>query len=123
MSSRDKIIEILKHEYTESACVDCVHYGTEHPICDDCGAPARHEKLLNVVADKLQEVDNWVSVEDRLPVEWEVIQIITDYKKQAVAYYCCDDDGIWHDAMRSIHTYGSVTHWQPLPTPPKEGNK
>jgi len=67
----------------------------------------------------------WISVKDRLPEDRIPVLIYTSYFKMATAY--CDFEGDfsnvtcgWIDAMRVQHSYGSVTHWMPLPEPPKE---
>jgi len=66
--------------------------------------------------------DNWISVDSRLPDIREPVQIVTDYGKQATAYLYDKKNPSygWLDWMRPQHSYGSVTHWQPLPKAPKK---
>ncbi len=68
-------------------------------------------------------MSEWISVDDRLPSDREPVQIITAYGKQATARMINDTNPSygWLDWMRPQHSYGSVTHWQPLPLPPTEG--
>ena len=65
-------------------------------------------------------VQEWISVEDRLPEE--KVNCIVHYKH---AY--CDTDGYWaigfccYDGEKfKFDPAYKVTHWMPLPEPPKE---
>ena len=64
-------------------------------------------------------VQEWISVEDRLPEE--KVNCIVHYKH---AY--CDNDGYWaigmcfYDGEKFQFAPGyKVTHWMPIPRPPK----
>jgi hypothetical protein len=63
----------------------------------------------------------WINVNDRLPELGRDVLILTSYSKMATAHI--DDETKpsygWIDCMRGQHSYGSVTHWMPLPEPPK----
>ncbi len=64
----------------------------------------------------------WISVKDKMPERQINVLILTDYGKMATAY-CVNrrtKTWGWIDAMRPQHSYGSVTHWMPLPEPPKD---
>lgn len=54
----------------------------------------------------------WISVWERLPEQNKPILLLTSYHKMATAYL---SSKTWMDCMRPNHTYGSVTHWMPLP--------
>jgi len=84
---------------------------------DGIGSPVKQ------CADELEQAlsEQWVSVEDGLPDDYQDVLINTAYSKQAVAYRM-QDSATWLDSMRPNQTYGSVTHWQPLPAPPKGDN-
>ena len=61
----------------------------------------------------------WISVNDRLPEE-ELIEVLVlisgdGWHDYDIAYFAL---GKWHDKYDD-HVEG-VTHWQPLPEPPKE---
>lgn len=61
---------------------------------------------------------SWISVEDRLPTEGELVLV---YKKDSISglpvfdigYLDNDEVLIW-----SCYNGQSITHWQPLPDPP-----
>lgn len=70
---------------------------------------------------------NWISVEDELPPKEENVLIWSSGSKEAMIgyyigrnwqrktndFYSYVDDGYWHN----------VTHWMPLPAPPKKGGE
>ena len=86
----------------------------------------------------------WISVEERLPGDLEEVLILVketefygQYKEFSKSYFCqyigCVDDGEWFTVWCHGHRYikdtakepyadkFEVTHWMPLPEPPKEG--
>lgn len=83
---------------------------------------------LDEIADELQQYatqrEAWISVEDRLPHYRLPVLILTDYGKMATAFINDESKPTygWIDSMRQEHSYGSVTHWQLLPSPPKSNH-
>ena len=82
-------------------------------------------------------MSEWISVKDRLPeLEGDFIVFGKPYanKGHAIALACFQDDGEWVEADdtfgwvfldKEIYASGfseleNVTHWQPLPEPPKD---
>lgn len=69
----------------------------------------------------------WISVKDELPPDDEYVLVYV-YGQIKVYFYAVSDDGQerchwWEDEGGSFHsdiTDGDVTHWMPLPSPPKE---
>jgi hypothetical protein len=64
--------------------------------------------------------DNWISVNDRLP-EIDGEYIVSNGSMVGVAYY--ENIGIEYQFHREDYDsfyHNDVTHWQPLPKPPKE---
>ena len=84
----------------------------------------------------------WISVKDRLPDDLEEVLILVketefygQYKELSKSYFCqyigCVDDGEWYTVWCHGHRYIKdtakepyadkleVTHWMPLPEPPK----
>ena len=90
-------------------------------IQNSVGGCARH--WAEVIADGLiangVTVQEWISVDDRLPEE--KVNCIVHYQH---AY--CDNDGYWeigicfYDGEKfQINPAYKVTHWMPIPHPPK----
>ena len=82
-------------------------------------------------------MSEWISVEDRMPEELErthpgwsdyvrpsedVLVYLRRDKRQTVAWYSYTA-GIWVTVDESVeYDYDEITHWMPLPEPPKEEN-
>ena len=96
-------------------------YGVSHDIFSE--PVTTYAKLAIEALEKEKEsgvtVQEWVSVKDRLPEE----------KVNCIVYYqhaYCDNDGYWaigicfNDGEKfQINPAYKVTHWMPLPEPPK----
>ena len=77
------------------------------------------EEIADNLLDSGVTVQEWISVNDRLPEE----------KANCIVYYqhaYCDNDGYWaigicfNDGEKfQINPAYKVTHWMPLPEPPK----
>jgi len=69
-------------------------------------------------------MSNWISVNEALPNRRQPALILCSYGKMATAILTDVSNSTygWTDWMRPYHTYGSVTHWQPLPESPKQEN-
>lgn len=87
-------------------------------FCDDC-----FSKLL----DWINTDNGWISVKDRLPDDKELYLICNEsnFEKINIAYYqpigdkFSNYEPFWQGrSSRST----CVTHWMPLPEPPKESN-
>ena len=102
MDVREKLIEIL-----EEPC------GGLYPACE----------LANYLISNGVTVQEWISVKERLPQE--KVDCIVHYKH---AY--CDNDDYWEigicfydgEKFKMDLSY-KVTHWMPLPKPPKGAYK
>ena len=71
------------------------------------------------------EQDRWISVEERLPNKYEEVLICTDeYGKSLMGFATTAiwEGNIWLEAWTKKETIWAVTHWRPLPEPPKEEN-
>lgn len=117
--TREEAIRILDPETAEEALAEIAYYagfrGEEtvaKAVNDAC--------ILAVAALREQEERRWIPVTERLPEE--KVNCIVHYKH---AY--CDNDDYWaigicfYDGEKfQIDWAYKVTHWMPLPEPPKE---
>lgn len=100
-------------------CVGCTLYGFY-----DCGSiinPQAADMLERLAAEKDEKKPEWISVKDRLP------------EKKNEAYLCSLDSCLFPGSQYiSIRAFcddgkweanGTVTHWMPLPEPPKEDER
>jgi hypothetical protein len=106
--SREKQIE-------EMACAMCL---VKH-ICNEPNKPIATCQALKH-AERSYEANyrkqEWISVEERLPSESGKYICCTTKGAILIARFYQLDDGGWF----SSHNFCTVTHWMPLPTPPKE---
>ena len=112
MDVREKLIEIVKTKY-------------DH-FCDQCGINKDSKYTENLVSYLIANgvtVQEWISVDEMLPEE--KVNCIVHYKH---AY--CDNDDYWaigicfYDGEKFQMDWSyKVTHWMPLPKPPKGAYK
>lgn len=93
------------------------------PFCSHCGAEIDGCKYGDeAIAAWNRRADGWISVEDRLPSEEEVLEdqefivVIKGYRLATTLYFV---GGEWRDDAGDGDFY-HVTHWMPLPKVPKE---
>ena len=107
MDVREKLLELLK--------------GSK--LCSKRFDDQYSDRTISIIADHLiangVTVQEWISVDDRLPEE--KVNCIVHYKH---AY--CDNDDYWaigicfYDGEKfQVGLAYKVTHWMPLPLPPK----
>ena len=75
------------------------------------------EKEANEVLKKFQttvaSMPRWIPVEERLPQETQRCIVVSKCGEMAFAIYK-------GNGFQYPHFFGKVTHWMPLPEPPKE---
>ena len=109
MDVKEKLIEIVCDAMESDGCIcHC-----NHSPCFEV------ERVVNALIAHGVTVQEWISVDDRLPEE--KVNCIVHYKH---AY--CDNDDYWaiglcfYDGEKfRIDLSYKVTHWMPLPQPPK----
>lgn len=96
-------------------CVGCTLYGFY-----DCGSiinPQAADMLEKLAAEKDAKKPEWISVNDRLPDSNNVVfACIDDGQCKIVRSAYVSSYGKW----KWIEEHQTVTHWMPLPEPPKE---
>lgn len=74
-------------------------------------------QLAKIPAADVRPVE-WIPVTERLP---EVRTWVLCYcRANSFDVFRMTDEGHWQYGNRSIYMKGYVTHWMPLPEPPKE---
>jgi hypothetical protein len=85
-------------------------------VANCCGAMPCVSCLTKFLYDAGYRKQEWISVEERLPAE-DVRVLVWLRKDHLTTYTRIDTDrhlnGVW------VRWYESVTHWMPLPEPPK----
>jgi len=101
----DEVIRILDPETSKGALLPYAYDSHQRRKVVD--------EACRVAVDELRK-RQWISVKDRLPEPMYQVLIYTD------------DGWIGVDALdynEEFREYDYVTHWQPLPEPPKEPSK
>ena len=90
-------------------CMNCNSY-----LCEEDFWPAQKD-----------DNNGWISVKDRLP---ENSNEVLTYGNGLIRVMCLLDHGsgdgdylVWEDDYGYYEELDNVTHWMPLPEPPKEG--
>ena len=114
MDVREKYVMQKVNRKEKSICPNCIHHNIciaeNNQPCFECN------RFMDAHGVTVQE---WIPVDDRLPEE--KVNCIVHYKH---AY--CDNDDYWeigicfYDGEKfQINPAYKVTHWMPLPQPPK----
>lgn len=88
--------------------------------------------MFDTLKDMLGELESenkahgWISMKDRMPETCHAVLVYTPHYKNIWAASMHEDGNwyIWSPGGRVLldpDWYGPITHWMPLPEPPKEG--
>lgn len=88
--------------------------------------------MFDALKDMLGELESenkahgWISMKDRYPETLHAVLVYTPHHKNIWAATMHEDGNwyIWSPGGRVLldqDWYGQITHWMPLPEPPKEG--
>lgn len=109
MDVREKLVEVVCDAMESDGCIGYCN----HSPCFEV------ERVVNALIDNGVTVQEWISVKDKLPEE-SGMYIVTanDGHAQRVSFV------LWQKKNRrwnltGARSYWRVTHWQPLPQPPK----
>ena len=120
MANKEFITKLAARTAIENyACRDCEHSNGKK--CDDCEYQDCINFINEVEAADVQPVNQWISCKDKMPEHGVTVLIYAGnhmimlawYDKDMEYFYICDSDYKYNPL--------DVTHWQPLPEPPKEG--
>ena len=119
-------------EYIDRALVDKAIEIVGKIFSNDFGAVEAIQqiktRLHNTPSADVQPIDRWISIEDSLPEPYSNVILYTEYKATAYGFFrgeyydgkplflmtmSDNDENSWYAEVR-------ITHWQPLPEPPKE---
>lgn len=124
---KEKLVELCEDvilSCKSSLCVDCEHNGIDYPNC--MGVHFADHLIANGVT-----VQEWISVKDGLPENdygkhWKerkhYLVRVNPSGLMYVAHYGFKEYDWWideHDCVLSATNFKEVTHWMPLPEPPK----
>ena len=71
---------------------------------------------------ELEAEQRWIPVSERLPDSWEIVLLATKFGVQkGCVYNSVTNDLVWTDG--EYFMFEGVTHWRPLPQPPKDGDQ
>lgn len=108
MDVMGKMVELLEPHMSGLAC-EYESGSCELTSCRSCNARNIADHLISNGVT----VQEWVSVEDRLPEENTTVIVATDNGIVFQCLYSYDGWDLWDDNDVNI------THWQPMPQPPK----
>ena len=90
-------------------------------FCDDCGKPFK-AKVTGIFCPACCRKRNgykfgeWIPVREKLPENDTAVIVATDHEMVFQCLYAYDGWDLWEGYPVNI------THWMPLPEPPKEDN-
>ena len=130
MDVMEKLVEICFHEFCmvvgDSPCgCDGCPYGKYDSDDGECYEEYKNDKLTKLEKAGVT-VQEWISVKDRLPKLDEAVLVHPKHLHIKTSYYavwslfkCHSGETIWVDKSGDGHNLTEVTHWMPLPQPPK----
>ena len=116
MDVREKLVEIMEDlGCNDEYCKDC-------EFCNDIDGCVHRQK--EIIADRLiangVTVQEWISVEDRLPEEkGRYLTANKRFGDKIVVFDLWFGGGFWYVEEEDDVFDFEVTHWMPLPEPPK----
>jgi hypothetical protein len=120
----DKVTKGLERHNSGDCDPDCPYWNIDD-ACSDLYVDAialigqQQERIV-----ELEAAQQWISAKDRLPEnEQDVLAYLDDGEETRIAP-CNYANGGWFDCMMNcVVVLRHVTHWMPLPEPPKEADQ
>ena len=112
MDVREKYVMQNVNRKEKSICPNCIHHNLciaeNNQPCFECN------RFIDTNGATVQE---WISVKDRLPEsEKDAVMIALRWGEVDIGW--CEDEK-WGSEFVNEYEDGEVTHWMPLPQPPK----
>lgn len=79
--------------------------------------PSEREELADGLIANGVTVQEWISVKDRMPGDFTFVLVVAENCKRVVAVALYVDYKFYTPEAENTQIY--VTHWMPLPEPPK----
>ena len=116
MRDYEELVRCLRGHSKKMGCAD-------NCICEDAderGFGTCSEELAKLAADAIEELckPKWISVEERLPEKGTVV-LAFGTRSATTGQFQGVGTAPWFWWWKG-HTIKRVTHWMPLPKPPKE---
>ncbi len=128
MPDRVKVIKGIENcvsRYIDGLCDDCPYMGE---LDKSYMIPMKCKEIIMRDALALLKEQEWISIKDRLPncngcyLVWRP-RFYTEKGMPSICYF--DGQNAWHDSygvdFTRVLAHDDVSHWMPLPEPPKEG--
>lgn len=120
MTDREKLVGLCEDiilSCKASLCTDCEHNNIDYPHC--MGVHFADHLIANGVT-----VQQWIPVTERLPGTEGSYLVYTERGSVYASHFYTEKkfaSGYVREASWSQRGKVKVTHWMPLPEPPKEG--
>lgn len=81
------------------------------------------EKMAEIVARNFPEKDGWIPcVKGKEPKGWVLVNCVYGDDELSPAIDVCQwEHPTWCNSGGQLYSRDEITHWRPLPAPPKEG--
>ena len=133
MDVREKLIEILRKPIFPHELADPIEAVADYlldsgvtvqenmEISDELLKQLKNAPITNWKEEpSIEVVQEWISVDDRLPENGKEGVLIALRWGEVDIGLC--EDGRWRSEFVNEYEDGEVTHWMPIPHPPKGGN-
>lgn len=101
----------------DSQCVSGSCFTESQNFCDCTGEYDDYEFVSISYANK--QDNQWISVEERLPETEERVLIVPNHVEAYFIGFINSNNSFWHGIFADGIKHCEVTHWMPLPQPPK----
>lgn len=117
--SKEAVLNLIEHNdkvchYADERYENVV-YATAQTIC---------QVVAEMPSADVQPVNQWISVKERLPeIEKSVLIYYPKWDGDEIQVAKLEGDGMMFDICGEFNIgTGVITHWMPLPEPPKDGD-